>query len=87
MPRTPAEQDAWEIQCFGQPEEVILAQVESGLYCEIATDKDKSGGKGMIAMSILSNAQEVILRDDLESARQFINQAKLIIRKYWMEGK
>lgn len=87
MSRTPQEQDAWEIQCFGQPEEVVISQVESGLYCEIVTDMDKSDGKGMIAMSILSNAQEVILRDDLESARQFINQAKLIIRKYWMEVK
>ena len=37
------------------------------------------GGHGMLAMSILSDAQECIARGMDETARQYINRAKYVI--------
>ena len=39
------------------------------------------GGLPMLAMSILSNAQECIAIGDGEKARQYINRAKFVIKQ------
>lgn len=68
MPRTPEEQFAWEIQCYGMTEAQVLAQKPS--YMDIP----------MWAMSILSDAQHVLeFSQDEETARQYINKAKFWI--------
>lgn len=40
------------------------------------------GGPAMTAMSILSDAQEMIERGDGERARQFINRAKVVLQRF-----
>lgn len=44
------------------------------------------GGPRMIAMSMLSDAQEMIERGDHERARQTINRAKYLIGKHTSDG-
>lgn len=63
-------------QCFGVNMEQLKANIERSteLQCH-----------AMLAMSILSDAQELIERGDTEQARQFINQSKYIISEYWMD--
>jgi hypothetical protein len=40
------------------------------------------GGHYMLAMSILSDAQECIAHDMDETARQYINRAKYVLREW-----
>ena len=44
-------------------------------------DEPYMGGKSMLAMSILSDAQERIALGDGNTARQYINRAKYIINR------
>lgn len=64
-----------EIQMFGCTLEEFRKSIER-------TPTFKVSGPGMIAMSILSDAQEHMARDNNESARQAINRAKWIISEY-----
>lgn len=77
MPRTPQEQLDWELQCYGCTSDDLKAYVEGSI-----------GGPQMMAMSILSDAQEHLhmatnMNGDnsghIETARQFMNRAKYII--------
>lgn len=46
----------------------------------VATERHpRTSGWGMLAMAILSDAQEVMARGDVETARQFVNKAKWVI--------
>ncbi len=63
----------WEMQCYGVREETLKTMVEDG---------KKLGSVRMIAMSMLSDAQEMIERNLNEIARQEINKAKWIISTY-----
>ncbi len=45
------------------------------------------GGNYMLAMSILSDAQECIAIDRGDQARQFINRAKYVIRKGYKDAQ
>lgn len=67
---------AWEKQCYGCSAQEFLASVRNSL-----TMKLDSGDKGavMVAMSLLSDAQEEIERGMTNEARQTINRAKLWI--------
>ena len=60
-----------EIQMFG----ITVDQIRKGVKEAIADPK-------MIALSILSDAQEVLEMDDKESARQLINRAKMVIMEF-----
>lgn len=65
---TKAERDH---QMFGCDADEILEAMKSPLY--------KFSGVEMLAMSILSDAQEVISRGESELGRKFINRAKLVL--------
>jgi hypothetical protein len=91
MPYTAEEKLAWEKQAYGCPKADFLASVENSLPVKLAKrvpatadTLDKSDGYGMAAMSILSDAQEMVAHGDPEGARQAINRAKLLIGDYWM---
>lgn len=83
MARTTEEQLAWERQCYGQTE----AQMRDSLTHQAFV------GWPMLAMSILSDAQEVIGRMEglspgkvdasMNVARQYMNKAKWIIGEHW----
>jgi hypothetical protein len=70
MARTEEEQKNWEIQAYGCRSKA-LDQVRE-------RQKDDPT---MLAMSILSDAQEELARGDSETARQFMNRAKYVIGK------
>lgn len=72
----------WQMQCYGCSEESLRKQVEGSLSVKI----EGAGGYGMVAMSLLSDAQEVLEHGDPEKARQYINCAKWVISNYWMQG-
>ena len=44
------------------------------------------GGHYMLAMSILSDAQHVMEHGDNNTARQFINRAKFVLREWRFEN-
>ena len=73
MPRTEAEQIAWELQCYGMTEAEVLAE------------KPEFTDPLMYAMSILSDVQHLMKSrtrppsENAETARQWINKAK-----FWM---
>ena len=64
----------WERQCYGQPIEPFVQCVEMS-----SSFKCGDGDWGMVAMSQLSDAQELIAMGHQEEARQTINRAKWII--------
>lgn len=64
-----------EIECFGCTVADLRESVESSLTFKL-------NGYQSVAMSLLSDSQEVMLRGDTELARQVINQAKWVISNY-----
>jgi hypothetical protein len=50
--------------------------IEDNLYAKLL---GKDAGDLMLAMSILSDAQEVMAMGSVEQARQFINKSKYIL--------
>ena len=64
----------WEVQAYGAPKADILESIEDSITFKLS-------GPGMVAASYLSDAQEV-LEFNPESARQYINIAKLIMFEY-----
>lgn len=65
---------------FGCSEVELRQAIEESLYVKAGV-----GGHAMLAMAILSDAQEV-LEFDPDKARQFINKAKFIIAEYLMKN-
>lgn len=63
----------WEINCYGVTEEEIVQAVER------QTD---IFGPDFIAISILSDVQELLELGHKEAARQKINVVKFVIRRY-----
>ncbi len=43
-------------------------------------------GHFMLAMSILSDAQEAMVHSDNETARQYINRAKFVMREWRLDN-
>ena len=63
----------WAEQCYGMSEAELTLSVDNAMF---------TNDRGMIAMSILSDVQELMLRatpENLELARQWVNKAKWII--------
>ena len=83
MTRTPEQRALWERQCYGCTEADLDRTLERSI-----------GGGIMLAMSILSDAQEIIAADnnrenggdvseaDANIARQYINRAKYLLNGY-----
>jgi hypothetical protein len=71
-------QELWEMQCFGCTEETLRKSIEDSPFFKIA-------GPGMIAMSMLSDAQEELARGMSQAPRQTINRAKWVISTYLMK--
>ena len=63
-----------EMKTYGAPKDEILQDIQESITFKLS-------GPGMVAASFLSDAQEV-LANDPESARQYINIAKLIMFEY-----
>jgi len=76
--RTATEQQAWEQQCYGCSAAELRASVEGSITARLS-------GYGMVAMSMLSDAQEELARNMNEQARQTINRAKWVIGTYVMK--
>ena len=66
---------AWEVQAYGSPKADILEFVKNSITFKLS-------GPGMIIASYLSDAQEMIEYDSKESARQFINIAKMLMMEF-----
>jgi len=66
---------AWELQAYGLPANEIIASVEESITF-------KFSGVGMVIASYLSDAQEMLERDQKNTARQYINIAKMLMMNY-----
>ncbi len=66
---------AWELQAYGLPADEIIASVEESMTF-------KFSGVGMVIASYLSDAQEMLERDQKNTARQYINIAKMLMMNY-----
>jgi len=69
-----------QVRMYGCTEQQMREAVEQSLTFRFS-------GAGMMAMSLMSDAQEEILRELDEDARQTINRAKWIISTYCMDNK
>ena len=65
----------WELQASGSPADDIIASVEESMTF-------KCSGVGMVIASYLSDAQEMLERDQKNTARQYINIAKMLMMNY-----
>jgi len=74
------QQEKSEVRMFGCTVAQMREAVEESLTFRFA-------GPAMYAMSMMSDAQEEILRDMNEDARQTLNRAKWILSTYCMENK
>lgn len=68
--------EKWELNCYGMTTDQMREMVSESL-----------SGPSMLAMSILSDAQEMIERDQKENARKAMNVAKWIISEYLREPR
>ncbi|MBO0784346.1 MAG: hypothetical protein J2P37_36550 [Ktedonobacteraceae bacterium] len=74
--RTPEDQAAWELQCYG----CTQAESKAGIDQLVAfTNAGRTGPANMALGSILSDVQELIARGRNEEARQYINRVKYAI--------
>ena len=65
----------WELQAYGASKESILESVKDSITFKLS-------GPGMIVASYLSDAQEMIEYDSKESARRYINIAKMLMMEF-----
>lgn len=77
MPRSPDEQRKWEEQCYGCSIDQFKTSVENSVSFKCG---DRNWG--MVAMSLLSDAQEEIAHEMRLEACQTINRAKWVISTY-----
>jgi hypothetical protein len=74
--RTPAEQTAWEQQCYG----CTQAEARHGIDELVKFNNiGRPGGANMSLGSILSDVQELIAMGQTERARQYLNRVKYAI--------
>ena len=69
-----------ELQCYGMTEEDIREQYMNSITA-------KFSGLEMVAMSVLSDAQELMAMGSNESARKNINIAKFILSEMMEEKR
>ena len=65
----------WELQAYGASKADILESIKDSITFRLS-------GPGMVIASYLSDAQEMIEYDSKESARQFINIAKMLMMEF-----
>jgi hypothetical protein len=65
----------WELQAYGASKADILESIKDSTTFRLS-------GPGMVVASYLSDAQEMIEYDSKESARQFINIAKMLMMEF-----
>ena len=65
----------WELQAYGASKSDILESIKDSITFRLS-------GPGMVVASYLSDAQEMIEYDSKESARQFINIAKMLMMEF-----
>ena len=65
----------WELQAYGASKADILESIKDSITFRLS-------GPGMVVASYLSDAQEMIEHDSKESARQFINIAKMLMMEF-----
>jgi hypothetical protein len=65
----------WELQAYGASKADILESIKDSITFKLS-------GPGMVVASYLSDAQEMIEYDSKESARQFINIAKMLMMEF-----
>lgn len=65
-----------DTQMFGCTEQDMYSLIENNSYARLL---DKERGDLLLAMSIISDAQEVLYRGDTECARQYMNRSKFIL--------
>ena len=65
----------WELQAYGASKADILESIKDSITFRLS-------GPGMVVASYLSDAQEMIEYDSKESARQFINIAKVLMMEF-----
>ena len=65
----------WELQAYGASKADILESIKDSITFRLS-------GPGMVVASYLSAAQEMIEYDSKESARQFINIAKMLMMEF-----
>ena len=80
--RTANEQTLWEIQAYGAKKSEILESVKDSISFQLS-------GPGMVIVSYLSDAQEVMQAGSesqrhraLNDARQYINIAKMLMMEF-----
>lgn len=61
---------------------VMYGCTQDDMLCMMNEPMNFIGGHYMLAMSILSDAQECIARGNDETARQYINKAKYVMREW-----
>jgi len=64
-----------EVKVYGMTPLALDAMIKRSLYYSM-------GSLGMLAMSMMSDAQEAMGHGDTEEARQFLNRAKYVLSKY-----
>jgi hypothetical protein len=69
-----------QVRMYGCTEQQMREAVEESFTFRFA-------GPAMMAMSLMSDAQEEIVRELDEDARQTLNRAKWILSTYCMENK
>ena len=64
-----------EIKMYGMTALDLEQMVKGSFYYSM-------GSLGMLAMSMMSDAQETMVHGDTEEARQFLNRAKWVLSRY-----
>jgi len=64
-----------EVKMYGMTSLDLERMVKGSIYY-------KMGSLGMLAMSMMSDAQGAMTQGDSEEARQFLNRAKWVLSKY-----
>lgn len=81
MSLSKTERETRAMSMFGISTEQLQDMVETSIYRRLGPLADVQGDV-MLAMSILSDAQECMAHGDTETARQYINRAKYVLNYY-----
>jgi hypothetical protein len=67
-----------QLSMYGMTYEDMLSYLNENLRFTSISATDERSAKGMLVMSMLSDVQEMLLRDLKEQARQLINRVKFL---------
>ena len=76
MSLSQTERETRDVSMFGMSSMKLREMVDNSMYRLLPAD---AGGDVMLTMSMLSDAQEVMVHGDTETARQYINRAKYVL--------